>query len=84
MPVPTGSILLIGSVAARQASRGQFLSDYAASKGAVRSSTKELGVESAPYGIRVNFISPGSVMLPPLSFLSLDFTENRIYFFLKT
>lgn len=59
MPIPSGSIVLIGSVAAHQASKGQFLSDYAASKGAVRSLTKELGVELAPYGIRVNCISPG-------------------------
>ena len=72
-PIPRGSIVLIGSVAAHQASRGQFLSDYAASKGAARSLTKELGVELAPYGIRVNCISPGGILLLPISFFSFLF-----------
>lgn len=54
-----GSILMIASIAAYQASKMQFLSDYCASKGAVVSLTRELGVELAEAGIRVNSISPG-------------------------
>ena len=54
-----GSIVMIASVAAYVASKGQFTSDYCASKGAVLSLTKALGVELAMKGIRVNSISPG-------------------------
>lgn len=54
-----GSIVMIGSVAAHQASIGQFLSDYCSSKGAVVELAKELAVEHADSGIRTNVISPG-------------------------
>jgi len=54
-----GSIVLIASIAAHVASKGQTTSDYCASKGAVVSLAKALGVELAAFGIRVNSISPG-------------------------
>ncbi|KAM0547568.1 hypothetical protein ACHAPJ_010312 [Fusarium lateritium] len=54
-----GSIVLIASIAAHVASKGQTTSDYCASKGAVVSLAKALGVELAAMGIRVNSISPG-------------------------
>ena len=54
-----GSIVFMASVAAYVASKGQNTSDYCASKGAVVSLCKALGVELAPAGIRVNSISPG-------------------------
>lgn len=54
-----GSIVFIASIAAYVASKGQTTSDYCASKGAVVSLAKALGVELAMQGIRVNSISPG-------------------------
>lgn len=54
-----GSIVIIASIAAHRASKGQFLSDYCATKGAVASMAKEIAVELAESGIRVNYISPG-------------------------
>lgn len=54
-----GSIVMVASIAAYVASKGQCTSDYCASKGAVLSLAKALGVELAMKGIRVNSISPG-------------------------
>jgi sorbose reductase len=54
-----GSIVFIASIAAYVASKGQATSDYNASKGAVVSLARALGVELAAKGIRVNSISPG-------------------------
>jgi sorbose reductase len=58
-----GSMVFIASIAAYVASKGQNTSDYCASKGAVLSLAKALGVELASKGIRVNSISPGCVNL---------------------
>jgi sorbose reductase len=57
-----GSIVVIASMAAHRASKGQFTSDYCASKGAVNSLAKALSVELAEKAIRVNTISPGYIM----------------------
>jgi sorbose reductase len=54
-----GSIIMIASMAAHQASKAQYLSDYCSSKGAILSLVRELGVELSALGIRVNAISPG-------------------------
>ncbi|CAG8938050.1 unnamed protein product [Penicillium salamii] len=56
-----GSVVLIASIAAHQASKDQFTSDYCMSKGAVLSLTKQLGVELAEQHVRVNCLSPGYV-----------------------
>ncbi|RAO74293.1 uncharacterized protein BHQ10_010305 [Talaromyces amestolkiae] len=57
-----GSIVFIGSIATHIASTAQNISAYVASKGAVRSLVKPLAMELAPYGIRVNSLSPGYMM----------------------
>lgn len=57
--IGAGSIVMIASIAAQRASKGQFLSDYCATKGAVASMAKEIAVELAEKGVRVNYISPG-------------------------
>ena len=54
-----GSFLMIASVAAYVASKGQTTSDYCASKSVVLLLAKALGVELDLTGVRVNSISPG-------------------------
>jgi sorbose reductase len=57
-----GCIVFVGSIATHIASTAQNISAYVASKGAVRSLVKPLAMELAPYGIRVNSLSPGYMM----------------------
>lgn len=57
-----GSIVFIGSIATHITSSAQQISAYAASKSAVRGLVKPLAMELAPYGIRVNSLSPGYMM----------------------
>ena len=56
-----GSIILVASIAAFRAVRGQMSSAYCGTKGAVLSMCPPMAVELANYGIRVNSISPGYV-----------------------
>ncbi|KAG9577581.1 putative lung carbonyl reductase, partial [Aureobasidium melanogenum] len=56
-----GSIILVASIAASRAVRGQYSSAYCATKGAVRAMCAPSAVELAEYGIRVNTISPGYI-----------------------
>lgn len=56
-----GSIVLVASIAASRAVRGQMSSAYCGTKGAVMAMCPPIAVELAQYGIRVNSISPGYV-----------------------
>ena len=58
----TGSIIFITSIATHTPSSAQRISAYIASKAAVRGLVKPLAMELAPYGIRVNSLSPGYTM----------------------
>jgi sorbose reductase len=55
----TGTIALIGSIATHISTTVQNISCCSASKAAVRGFFKPLAMEPAPYGIRVNSLSPG-------------------------
>ncbi len=60
-----GSIVNLSSIAASAAlCRGNFA--YSTSKGAIDSLTRELAIEWAPFGIRVNAIKPCQVLTPGL------------------
>lgn len=54
-----GTVIFIGSINYRDALPER--SAYVASKGAIRSMTKALALDFAPYGIRVNCIAPGPI-----------------------
>ena len=56
-----GNIVMIASVAAHCAIPSQRVSIYGASKAAVKLLGMTLAVELAPFGIRVNTISPGFI-----------------------
>ncbi len=60
-----GAIVNMGSVLARNPQRDFFATNaYAASKGAVEAMTVSAAAYYAPYGIRLNVITPGLVRTP--------------------
>lgn len=58
----SGSIIFVASIATYIASSAQNISCYTASKAAVKGLVKPMAMELAPYGIRVNSLSPGYMM----------------------
>lgn len=60
--VDGGSIVFIASISTHLPSIAQNISAYVASKDAIRGLVKPLAIELAPYGIRVNSLSPGYMM----------------------
>lgn len=61
-----GSIVLLASIAHEQGAVREPGAHYAASKGAIVSLTRQLAVEWAEVGIRVNAVSPGVIRTPML------------------
>ncbi|MBR5033739.1 MAG: SDR family oxidoreductase [Bacteroidales bacterium] len=57
-----GAIVLISSISGIIARKG--LSAYAASKGALLSAARVMAMEMAPRGVRVNTVSPGTILTP--------------------
>jgi NAD(P)-dependent dehydrogenase (short-subunit alcohol dehydrogenase family) len=57
-----GTIVNISSIHARLTQPGYSL--YAASKGGLSALTRQMAVELAPYGIRVNGVEPGLIRVP--------------------
>ncbi len=60
-----GSIISMSSGGATRAHRGNVA--YDASKGGIEAFTRAVGLDLAPYGIRVNAVAPGSIQTGPLT-----------------
>lgn len=70
-----GSIVLISSISSLIARSG--LTAYAASKGAITSAVRVMAVELAHRGIRVNAISPGTILTPMMEKALSALTEEQ-------
>lgn len=69
----SGVIVNIASIAMGQVGVGfPTLAHYCASKGGIVGMTETLALELAPYGIRVNAISPGAIETPMIDPLKSD------------
>ena len=69
----SGSIINIASIAMGQTGIGfPALTHYCASKGGIVAMTEAMALELAPYGIRVNAISPGAIETPMIDPLKAD------------
>lgn len=69
-----GSIVLISSISGIIARKG--LSAYAASKGALMSAARVMALEMSSRGVRVNTISPGTILTPMMQKV-LDAMSNE-------
>lgn len=70
-----GNIVNVASLAAH--GPGKWMgADYAASKAAIVSLTKSLAFEAAPFGIRVNAVSPGMIETDMTAALPADYRER--------
>ena len=69
-----GSIVIVASV---QASAAQAnVAAYSASKGALVALARSMAVDEAPFGVRVNSVSPGSVDTPMLRASAAQFSDG--------
>lgn len=70
----SGVVVNVASVTGQS---GAFDVAYAASKAGVINMTKSLGVELAPFGIRVNAVSPSQIETPMLEIIDRQVLEQR-------
>jgi NAD(P)-dependent dehydrogenase (short-subunit alcohol dehydrogenase family) len=69
----SGSIINISSIAMGQVGVGfAGLTHYCASKGGITAMSQAMALELAPFGIRVNCISPGAIETPGASSTNMD------------
>ncbi|MDP9027298.1 MAG: SDR family oxidoreductase [Actinomycetota bacterium] len=59
-----GSVILVGSTAGVTGSMTNTRIAHTATKGGVVAMTKQLAAEGAPFGVRVNCVSPGMILTP--------------------
>jgi NAD(P)-dependent dehydrogenase (short-subunit alcohol dehydrogenase family) len=59
-----GTVVLVGSTAGVSGSTTNTRIAHTATKGGVVAMTKQLAAEGAPFGIRVNCVSPGMIRTP--------------------
>jgi len=71
----TGSIVNISAASASRAHR--MCVPYDASKGAVEAFTRAVALDLAPFGIRVNAVAPGAIVVEAWGVLSRDELEKR-------
>ncbi|RBQ19378.1 short-chain dehydrogenase [Spongiactinospora rosea] len=71
----SGVIISTSSGGATRAHRGEVA--YDASKGGIEAMTRALAVDLAPYGIRVNAVSPGSINVAPPGAVSAEELAER-------
>jgi NAD(P)-dependent dehydrogenase (short-subunit alcohol dehydrogenase family) len=73
-----GSVINVGSTAGLTGSLALDRSAHTASKGGVIALTRQLAVEGARHGIRVNCISPGMILSPATSEPIFEHPMHRI------
>lgn len=71
---PAGSVILVASVQAA-ASQNNVMG-YAATKGALVSMARQMSLDEAAYGVRVNSVSPGSVDTPMLRASAAEWSDG--------
>jgi NAD(P)-dependent dehydrogenase (short-subunit alcohol dehydrogenase family) len=74
----SGAIVTLASTAALSADAAEPAGAYSASKGAILALTRQMAVEWAPFGIRVNSVCPGVIDTPMLRVMD-DPAAGRAY-----
>lgn len=71
----SGSVIIVGSITGKRPLWGR--TPYSASKMAAVGLTRTLALETGPYGVRVNLVSPGFVAGPRLDWVIKSQAEGR-------
>lgn len=73
------SIVTISSISAKRAQRERWT--YSATKGAIKTITKNLALDLSSSSIRVNCVSPGWIWSPEV--IRLDFKDLKFNFYIQ-